>query len=224
MLNRRRFLLSATAVAAGGAAVGISLDRALTSRGKPIPAVPLGSQPPGLPARQHAWTATLARDSDGNPVPPRFDRMVFLNVVGSPTPAHARLLEAALRTLERTYRWGPSGLLLTAGWSPGYFARSLGVTPPIPWAQALSDFESPSIDDYDLCIHLAGDDERRLAAIEAALLGTRALPGADGQLDISSALRWQETRTGFTGTRQSRPQERTSFYGIQVEPAAQPSQ
>jgi len=199
MINRRRFLLGATAAAAGGAAVGIGLDRALTSHGKPIPAAPLGAQPNGLPARQHAWTATLTRDSDGNPVAPRFDRLLFFDIVGSPTPAHVRVLEAALRTLERTYRWGPFGLLFTAAWGPSYFQQSLRVTSPIPPATGLSDFESPSIDDYDLCIHLACDHERRLAGIESALLGTAPLGGADGPLDISSALRWRETRTGFTG-------------------------
>jgi dye decolorizing peroxidase len=212
MLNRRRFLLGAAAVAAGGTAVGIGLDRALTSRGKPIPAVPLGTQPPGLPDRQHAWTTTLARDPDGNPVPPRFDRLVFFNIEGSPGPAHARVLEAALRTLERTYHWGPSGLLFTAAWGPAYFERSLRVPTPIPRATGLSDFESPAIDDYDLCIHLACDEERRLAAIEAALLNTSPLPGADGPLDISSALRWQETRTGFTGA--GLPAQRQNAGGI----------
>ena len=212
MLNRRRFLLGATAVVAGGAAAGIGLDRALTSRGKPIPAVPLGGQPPGLPARQHAWTATLARDSDGNPISPRFDRLLFFNVGGTPSPAHARVLEAALRTLERAYRWEPSGLLFAAGWGPGYFERSLHVTSPIPRATGLSDFESPAIDDYDLCIHLACDDERRLAAIEAALLGTAPLREADGPLDVSSALRWHETRTGFTGA--GLPAQRQNVGGI----------
>ena len=212
MLTRRRFLLGATAVAAGGAAAGIGLDRALTSRGKPIPPVQLGSQPPGLPERQHAWTATLARDSDGNPISPQFDRLVFFNVEGDPAPAHARVLEAALRTLERSYAWGPSGLLFTAAWGPGYFERLLRVQSPIPYAMGLSDFESPAIDDYDLCLHLACDDERRLAAIEAALLGTAPLRVADGPLDISSALRWQETRTGFAGA--GLPAQRQDVGGI----------
>ena len=212
MLNRRRFLLGSAAVVAGGTAAGIGLDRALTSRGKPIPTVRLRRQPSGLPPAQHAWTATLARDSDGNPISPRFDRLVFFNVESNPGPAHARVLEAALRTLERSYEWGPSGLLFTASWGPGYFERSLHVPSPIPQAMGLSDFESPTIDDYDLCIHLACDDERRLAAIESALLNTAPQRGADGPLDISSALRWQETRTGFTGT--GLPAQRQNVGGI----------
>jgi hypothetical protein len=126
--------------------------------------------------------------------------LVFFNIEGNPGPQHVRVLEAALRTLERSYPWGSSGLLFTAGWGPGYFERSLHVPSPIPTATGLSDFESPAIDDYDLCIHLACDDEQRLGAIEAALRGTAPPPQADDRLDISSALRWQETRTGFTGT------------------------
>jgi hypothetical protein len=197
-LTRRRLLLRAAALAAGGVAVGVGVDRALSSP-KPLPLVVLGDQPAGLPERQYAWDATLARDSYGNPIPPRYDRLLFFDVEGSPTPAAARMLEAALRTLERTYQWGPSGLLFTAGWGPSYFERALGVASPIPRAKGLSDFELPAIDDYDLCLHLACDDALRLTAVEAALRGRASLPGADGPLDVSRALRWRETRTGFVG-------------------------
>ncbi len=197
-LTRRRLVLGAAALAAGGAAAGAGLDRALGSS-KTVPEVALGPQPASLPERQHAWTATLATDADGNPIAPRFDRLLFFDVDGAPTPAYARLLEAALRTLERGYRWGPGGLLFTAGWGPGYFERVLGIASPIPRARGLSDFELPAIDDYDLCLHLACDDEQRLAAVEAALLHGEQLPGSDGPLEIASALRWRETRTGFVG-------------------------
>jgi hypothetical protein len=198
-LTRRRLLLRAAALAAGGAAVGVGLDRALSSP-KPLPLVALGAQPNGLPERQYAWDATLARDPYGNPISPRFDRLLFFDSAAPPTPAAAQMLEAALRTLERAYRWGPSGLLFTAGWGPSYFERALGAPSPIPPAKGLSDFELPAIDDYDLCLHLACDDPLRLTAIEAALRGGPLLPGTDGPLDISRALRWRETRTGFVGT------------------------
>ncbi len=198
MLTRRRLLIGATAVT-GGAAVGIGIDRAVNSGAKPVPVVALGPQPAGLPDRQHAWDATLPRDSDSNPIAPRFDRLLFFDVNGTPGPAHVRMLEAALRTLERGYEWGPSGLLFTAGWGPGYFERLLKISSPIPQAKGLSDFELPAIDDYDLCLHLACDDEQRLASIEAALIHGAPLPGLTGPTDISSALRWQETRTGFVG-------------------------
>lgn len=210
-LTRRGFLAGAAGVTAGAAAIGVGLEHAIGggSAGTSIPAVPLGAQPPGLPARQHAWTATLAIDSDGNPIPPRFDRLLFFDVRGDPTPAHARLLEASLRALERRYAWGPSGLLFTVGWGQPYFARALAVASPIPPARALSDFEAPAIDDYDMCLHLACDDEQRLAAVQAALLGATRPPrlGSNGPavkvsnepLDLSPALRLSETRTGFVG-------------------------
>jgi hypothetical protein len=199
MLTRRGFLLGATGVAAGAAGAAAGLDRAPVSSATTVPPVGLDTQPLGLPARQHAWVNYQARDADGNPLAPRFNRLLLFDVAGNPTPAHARLLEAALRTLERTYRWGHHGLLFTAGWSPGYFERALGVRTPIPYAEALSDFEAPGIDGYDLCLHLACDDEDRLASVEAALIHAAPLPGADGPLDVSAALRWRETRTGFTG-------------------------
>lgn len=199
-LTRRRFILGTAAVAAGGGAVAAGLEGAFSGdTPKPVPLVALGTQPAGLPERQHAWAATLARDADGNPVAPRFDRLLFFDVKGRPGPAYARLLEAALRTLERAYRWGPSGLLFTAGWGPGYFEHRLGVTSPIPRAKPLSDFELPAIDEYDLCLHFACNDEARLAAVEAALIHGAPLAGAEGPLDISAALRWRETRTGFVG-------------------------
>ncbi len=198
-LTRRRLLLRAAALAAGGVAVGLGLDRTLGNP-KPLTPVALGAQPAGLPVRQHAWDATLARDTYGNPISPRYDRLLFFDVEGSPTPAAARMLEAALRTLERTYKWGPSGLLFTASWGPSYFEHALGVPSPIPPAKGLSDFELPTIDDYDFCLHLACDDPLRLTTVEAALRGGAAPPGADGPLDLSrAALRWRETRTGFVG-------------------------
>ncbi len=154
----------------------------------------LGAQPPGLPARQFAWDATLARDRYGNAVAPRYDRLLFFDVKGAPTPAHARVLENALRTLERTYRWEPSGLLFTTGWGPGYFTRVLGTSSPVPPAMALSDFELPGIDDYDLCLHLASDEALRLAAIEAALVKGAPLSGAHGPLALSA--HWSGARHG----------------------------
>jgi hypothetical protein len=206
-LSRRRLLLGAGAAAGLGAAAGAGAGiREALGTGKaaaaPVPDVRPGPQPAGLPARQHAWDAYLAADPEGNPVPPKFDRLLFFDVVGDPSPAYARLLEGALRTLERNYPWLPSGLLFTAAWGPAYFRDVLRIPSPVPPATALSDFEQPMIDDYHLCLHLASDDESRLAAVEAALTRGAPLPAAKagGQADISSALRWRQSRTGFTGT------------------------
>jgi hypothetical protein len=146
-LTRRRFLLGAGAVAGTGAAVaaGVAIDRAVetgspvaagTPGAAPVPSVPLGTQPAGLPARQHAWNAVLARDQYGNPISPLYHRLLFFDVNGHPSAARARVLEAALRTLERAYPWAPAGLLFTAGWGQPYFADVLRVASPIPVATA----------------------------------------------------------------------------------------
>ena len=200
--TRRRFVLGAATVAAGGVAAGAALDHADSSHGfaPEIPRVALGSAPAGLPARQFAWTGTLKQDRLGNPIAPRHDRLLFFDVQATPSLSGARLLEASLRTLERAFPWGPDGLLFTAGWAPGYFERLLRVPSPIPRAKRLSDFELPAIDDYDLCLHFACDDQRRLADVEAALVHGAPLTRADGQLSVAAALRWRETRTGFVGS------------------------
>jgi dye decolorizing peroxidase len=201
-LSRRRLLLGAGAAAGVGAIAGAGIHEALGAGEAAVPDVPPGPQPAGLPARQHAWEAYLMVDSHGNPVPPRFSRLLFFDVNGGPTPAYARLLEAALRTLERGYPWRSSGLLFTAAWGPAYFTDVLGMPSPVPPATALSAFEQPAFDDYHLCLHLASDDEARLAAIEAALTRGAPLPdaAADRRLDVSSVLRLRQSRTGFVGT------------------------
>jgi hypothetical protein len=196
----RRGLLAGGAglVAAGAASCG---SEAATHSPPPVsvPRVTVPSPVSGLPARQHAWTATEARDQHGNPIAPRFDRLLFFDVQGAPTSAYVRLLEASLRTLEHRYVWGPHGLLFTAGWGPDYFERVLGVKSPIPAATAMSDFEQPAIDHYHLCLHLASDDERRLADVEAALVHGAPLPGINAPIKLTDILRWRETRTGFVG-------------------------
>lgn len=191
-LSRRRFLaragLAAGAVAAPAGLVGCGEDHPRTAQ---LPDVELPPARTGLPTRQHAWQATLASDASGNPVAPRYDRLLFFDVRGTPSPAHARILEAGLRALEDRYAWGPHGLLFTAGWGHAYFAELLRAAAPIPPARALSDVEQPSFDRYHLCLHLACDDEARLADVQRQLLG--------GAQAITSALVWRETRTGFNG-------------------------
>jgi hypothetical protein len=186
-LTRRRFLVGAGALAAAGIAAGVAVD-ARKASGAAVGPVVLGEQPAGLPLRQHAWEGVLTADKFGNKIPPRFDRLLLFDVRGTPTPSYARLLEASLRELERSYAWSPGGLLFTASWSPDYFQRVLRLRSPIPEAKALSNFETPSIDTYDLCLHLACDDDQRLQAVERGLISK-----------LAPALLWRETRTGFTG-------------------------
>jgi hypothetical protein len=196
-LTRRRFLAGATVLAASGIAVSVRAARA--SATAQVPVVPLGTQPAGLPVRQHAWGKTLALDSVGDPIGPKYDRLLFFDVAGRPTPDYALLVESRLRALERRFPWGPDGLLFTVSYGPRYFTRVLGVASPIPAATSLSSFETPQIDSYHLCMHFACDDEQRLADIEAAVAHGRPLAGVDGSLSLAPALIWQDTRTGFAG-------------------------
>jgi len=195
-LTRRRFIARAAALAAGGAAASAAARRAYAAA--PVPP-PLGTQPTGLPARQHAWVSTLAVNSLGDPVAPKYDRLLFFDVIGPPNPAYAQLLESRLRTLERRYDWGPDGLLFTVSWGPAYF-RLVRIPSPVPVATSLSNFENPAIDTYALCLHLACNDEQRLLEVERALVRGTPLNGVEGSLTLAPALRWRETRTGFTGT------------------------
>jgi dye decolorizing peroxidase len=208
-VSRRGFLASAGLAAGAAVAGGVVAGCDDASTTPDLPDVSLPAAVAGLPVRQHAWEATLARDQYGNAMAPKFDRLLFFDVNGRPTPRHVRILEAGLRRLEHQYRWGPDGLLFTASWGHSYFTKLLDTAAPIPAAKALSTFESPSFDDYHLCLHLACDNERRLAEVETELLR--------GAHRITTALHWRETRTGFTGT--GLPAARQNVMGI---PAGDP--
>lgn len=198
-LTRRKFIAGASVLTAGGIAAGVGLgDSEAREPTQRVPRVPLPAADPQLPSRQFAWGGTLRTDRYGNAIAPEHDRLLMFDVIGRPTPQYARLLESSLRELEHVFRWGPGGLLFTAGWGPGYFSL-IGAESPIPAARALSDFELPAIDHYHLCLHLACDDENRLRDVEAALVHGARLPGARRNPSLASILRWRETRTGFTG-------------------------
>jgi hypothetical protein len=205
-LTRRRFIAGAGGLAAAGIAAGLAIDQ--SASGSALPLADLPRPVPGLPPRQHAWAATLTADQYGNPTPPRFDRLLLFDVRGNPDPRYARLLEAELRKLEHAHPWTPQGLLFTAGWAPSYFEHVLHVTSPIPHAKPLSEFEQPTIDAYDLCLHLASDDP--------ALLGrcARTLRRA-----LAPALRLQQTRTGFAGAGLPAAHQRVGGGRIQGIPA-----
>ena len=141
---------------------------------------------------QHAWEATFAADELGRPVSPAFHRLVMLDVTRSPAPTEVRQMERALCHLETRFRHGPAGLLTVVGWGPGYFARHTDGDPPISRPVALARDERALMEDIDVCIHLAADDDERLEAVVAALLG-------DGPAGLGDPLRLREVRTGFAG-------------------------
>ena len=72
------------------------------------------------------------------PVPPRFHRLVMLDVTRTPAPADAMVpRQCALRRLEDRHSHGPDGLLMLLGWGPGYFARHAEIAAPCEPAVAL---------------------------------------------------------------------------------------
>ena len=141
---------------------------------------------------QHEWEATFGVDDLGRAVPPRFHRLMMLDVTRSPGRADVRRMEVVLHRLERRFRHGPDGLLLLVGWGPGYFARHTDRAAPIARPVALARGERAVVEDIDVCIHLAADDEDRLDGVVAALVG-------DGATALGDPLRLREVRTGFTG-------------------------
>jgi hypothetical protein len=144
------------------------------------------------PAGQHSWEATFRDDGAGRPQAPRFHRLLMIDVVGTPTAADAARLEAALRALERRYHHGPDGLLTCLGWGAPWFVRHTPLPNPIARPLPMAAWEAPTLDDFDACLHLAADDELRLAAVTGALFG----PGA---LDQRPRLALREVRSGFVG-------------------------
>lgn len=192
-LSRRAFLIATAGAGIGAAAGAVAIDRL-----GDLPAVELPPAKLGLPVRQHAWNAVLRTDACGTPQLPVYNRLVFFDLAHRPNKKAARYVEAALRHLESRFAWDASGLLFEMGWGPAYF-NQIGVDPPIPKPTSLSDFETPELDAYGAVLHLSSDDADTLDRVQAALTGGAHLPGLDGPVDLRPALRWRETRTGFTG-------------------------
>lgn len=155
-----------------------------------------------LPERQHAWNDHLLRDAAGDVVPPRHQVLLFLDHTGGSEDA-AEEVERAFRTLERAFAWSNDGLLFTVGYSPGYFA-DVGATLPdavdLPEPRALSSLESPTLDDYDVAIHLASDHASAVLGAEEALTGgVEAVNGEPVEARLTPHLEKRDRRTGFVG-------------------------
>ena len=200
----RRTLLGGGITAVAGAAVA-----ALVGRDEPVV---LPAAEASLPQRQHAWNDRLPVDEHGNVQAPRFHRLVLFDIDGEPSPGHVRRLEATLRHLESAVPMDPDrGALSLIGWGPGYLARHVDGRVSIPPPERLASFETPELQDLDVCLHLAGNDEQRLADIEAALVRSTG-PLSSSVPSLSGVLTHRETRTGFTG--QGIPAARQDVGGI----------
>ena len=201
--SRRSFLTSgAAAVAAGGVGFGIAR---VTEEDRPA-----GSTF-DRPRRQHAWADALDLDEHGNHAMPSFHRLVMWDVLTQPTATDVEQLESALIDIERSFRYHHEGVLMTLGWGPGYFAQFATESSPVPPAERLSSFETPDLDTFDACLHVASDSESSLDDIVGALTAaTGPLSSTIGS--VPPVLQLAEIRRGFIGA--GLPAQRQDTGGI----------
>lgn len=159
-----------------------------------------GRQPPRLPAEQHAWNASLRTDRFGNPIAPRHHSILLLDLERAPTARDGEALEGVLRTLERAFPWSPTGLLFVLAWGPSYFERWLRRPSPVQAPKRLSPTESPLLQRFDACLHLACDDELRLSRVERSLLTGVDLREADAPVSLKRLFVVRDVRRGFVGS------------------------
>jgi hypothetical protein len=129
----------------------------------------------------------------------------MLDVRGTPTATDAERLKTALQTLEQRFEYGPAGLLTCLGWGATWFETHTSLPSPVARPLPMAAWEDPVLEDIDACLHLASDDEARLASVTHALFGP-------GPLDQRARLSLRETRTGFVG--QGLVAERVTTAGI----------
>ena len=164
----------------------------------------LASQPPsGVPEEQFAWNDLLRQDSYGNPQLPFHNFLAMLDVNGEPNSQKVSRLEGVLSRLEELFPRRSAGVLFLLGWGPSYFRDVLGLPDakiPIPNPQPLSSFETPTLDRYHACLHVAGDQIQHVEAVRAALFeGRAAVDRTPVDLDVRSVFQLKEIRTGFVG-------------------------
>jgi hypothetical protein len=116
----------------------------------------------------------------------------MLDVRGTPTAEDAERLETALQALEQRFAHGPAGLLTCLGWGAAWFETHTSLRSPIARPLPMAAWEDPVLEDVHACLHLASDDEARLAHVTEALFGP-------GPLDQRPRLSLREVRSGFVG-------------------------
>jgi len=198
-IPRRQFLQSAVAIG-GTAAFSACLGREEID-------VPTGPDDlSSYPERQHAWNKALPEDDHGNIVDARHRVLLYLNYRqdGQPTEADRSTVETALEGVERAYKRGGDGLLLTVSYSRAYFDQfeeSLPESVDLPHPEALAPFEDPALDTPDAVVHLASNHAQVVLGAEEALKGsTSTLNGVDQPDEsLTDVFEITDRRTGFIG-------------------------
>jgi hypothetical protein len=177
--------------------------------------VPRPDDPDDRPAALHHWNDYLVRDANGNTVLPRHQVVLGLSYTGSvpPTGAEREQVRAALRTLDRAFRWGvgddagagvSTGLLWMLGYSASYFEQLDAsvpdqITTPESLLSAVGE-DPAKADDFDAVLVLTGDFGSIPLAAEAALWGERdELNGIDVPATLEGVFERTTRRTGVTG-------------------------
>jgi len=167
--------------------------------------------------RQHAWDGYEPRAGSGNTAQPPHSLVLLLDYEGSgePSPGHRRQVETALRSVERQFDWGPSGLLFTIGYSATYFDRYEEDPPPgaapdaprevVRTVEGLTDLaatnDDVTADDYDAVLLVASANPANLLAVESALWGEGEEVSLDATFEgvFAKPDGWPARRVGFAG-------------------------
>ena len=193
--HSRREYLRALVAAGGAAGLAACLDFVDEE------SEPATGNPENRPTRQHAWNDALRSDDHGNLLPPEHHVLVAADLAVEPTAEDRAQVETALRSLERAYPYDSEGLLFTVGYAPSYFER-VDVESPIPEAEAVTSFEDPLIDDFDVLLQLASNRADVLLEAEEALFGEVTEPnGIEMEATVEDVFerRTENRRTGFVG-------------------------
>jgi hypothetical protein len=145
-----------------------------------------------LPAGQHEWEATYAADDEGRPLPPRYQALVFADLISPLTRDAVSHLEETLAWLEGKYEYGPDGLLSAVGWGGSWFNGYTAHRGLVPPPRFMSRWEDPVLDEYDAVFHLASNHKDVIAAVQDVLFG-------EGTTAQGEHLAVREVRRGFVG-------------------------
>lgn len=214
MSSRRTVLRRFAAV---GAALSAGCASLVGSEPEAEPTVDLGANPHDVPARQHAWNDALVTDADGNPMAPRYSRVVLLDLDVEPSIEAAETVEHAMRGIEAAYPWGADGLLHALAWGSGYFDR-LGEleASPIRSPQVLSRTDDPDLLSFDAALVLSSDVPAHLDRTEAATFDGRAdLEGEPIEHRLGDVFSVAARRTGFMG--EGLPAEHAEAEGLPLD-------
>jgi hypothetical protein len=154
---------------------------------------------------QYAWNQYLDTTEHGRPKPPRHRVLVLADYTDSDPPSERERteMEQSLQMLEEAYEWSNRGLLFTVSYSPAYFSQFQQGIPEevnLPEPTPLAEFESPVLDEYDVCFHLASDHAQAVLSAEEALFGNiDVINGVTVEWTLDGILEKRERRTGFIG-------------------------